>query len=84
MEKMNTGEQLERALEVLERLARGYEETSLEYRALELAGKALIFSYHEQVIEKFKQFLKECDSGLTEEQKAFIRAMGIRLNEQGQ
>jgi len=48
-------------LSILHRIAVSYKPDSSEYAALEMAARAVIFTFHEKISHKFQYFLDECN-----------------------
>jgi hypothetical protein len=76
-EKMNTSDDfdLDAALAVLKKLAEGHEKQSLEYRTLERAAHALLFTSGSETGDRFNAYLRDADKELSAEQRANLRRM---------
>jgi len=71
---------LEEALAVLKSVAAQFPKESQEHQAIELAAKALLYVFQEDVERRFKSFLRDFDSELTAEQKQNLRRIGIEVD----
>lgn len=69
--------EFEEASKVLEALAAGFDEQSPEHIAIELAARSMLFAFQEGVSAQFKVFLERGGAGLSEEQKARLRGLGL-------
>jgi len=67
---------LEKESRVLKIIAEQYAPGSTEYLALEHAAFALAFALTED-FEKFTSFIRSCRSDLTDQQKAYLKEMGL-------
>jgi hypothetical protein len=61
----------------LKSIAANYQKRSAEYKAIELAAKALIFACEYTVIQEFEIFLSEFGKKLSAQQKQHLKKMGI-------
>jgi hypothetical protein len=68
---------MEETSKVLESIASKFSKRSKEYKALELAAKALHFAYQRESNKKFVAFVQNFDSDLTSEQRKKLRSLGI-------
>jgi hypothetical protein len=68
---------IEKILGVLKSVAGNYPESSEEYKSIEIAAKALIAVRSENIYRRFKVFLKEIGSELTDKQKKHLRDLGL-------
>jgi len=75
-----TGHEIQEANRLLEKLAAQFPKDTAEYKAIELAAKALLFAFQTATAAKFRLFLENFDSELTGEQKKRLSDLGIELN----
>ena len=66
---------IEGAMDCLERLAQGHAPSSSVGRALAIAGHAVLHAYSDAVRARFTEFVTEHD--LTPKQREHLKAMGI-------
>jgi len=72
-----TGHEVEEANRVLEKLASQFPKDAEEYKAVELAAKALLYVFQSGVAAEFRLFIEKFDSELTDEQKKRLLDLGI-------
>ena len=61
----------------LKSIADKYPKASAEYKAIELAAKALVFACEHTVVQEFEAFLRKWGRKLTQKQKEHLQKMGI-------
>lgn len=71
---------VEEASATLEAVAHNYPRDSKEYQAIELAAKALLFAYEQEVSKKFETYLREFGAELTPKQRQILISLGIELS----
>jgi hypothetical protein len=71
------GYEIDEANRLLEQLASQFPKDAAEYKAIELAAKALLFAFQSGTAAKFRLFLENFDSELTDEQKKRLCDLGI-------
>lgn len=74
---------MESVFKTLEEVAGEYDEDSNRRRAIELASKALLFAFTQQVQNSFRTFLNTFDRPLTEKEKDHLKSMNIDLDTEG-
>ena len=72
-----TAHEVKEANKVLEKVASKFGKETEEYKAIELAAKALLCAFQTGVAAEFASFLKSFDSELTDEQKKQLSRLGI-------
>jgi hypothetical protein len=75
--RLITGREVEEANSILEKSASQFPKDAKEYKAIELAAKALLFAFQRQVAADFEAYLEHFGAELTEEQKRRLLALGI-------
>jgi hypothetical protein len=74
----------ERISKTLQSVAENYSKKSAEYKAIELAAKALMFACEFTVAQEFEIFLRETGERLSPKQKEHLKKMGlIKLDADG-
>jgi hypothetical protein len=69
--------EFEEIARTLKSIAANYPKKSAEYKAIELAAKALIFACERTVAEEFEIFLSEFGKKLSPQQKQHLMKMGL-------
>jgi len=64
-------------LDLLEKMATSYPAASPEFRAIELAAKALLFIHASRQGRQFAEYIQGMNDPLTPEQKDFLRSIGL-------
>ena len=72
-----TGHEVEEANRFLEKFASQFPKDAEEYKAIELAAKALLFAFQSGNAAEFWSFLEHFGSKLTDEQKKRLLNFGI-------
>jgi hypothetical protein len=67
----------ENITKTLKSIADNYSKTSAEYKAVELAAKALVFACEQTVAEEFELFLGEFGKKMIPKQKEHLKKMGL-------
>ncbi len=70
---------MESVLKTLQEVAGKHYEDSDQRRAIELAAKALLFAFTQQVQNSFRTFLNTLERPLTEKEKDHLKFMSIDL-----
>ena len=64
-------------LDLLEKAAKSYPPLSPEFRAIELAAKAMLFIHARRQGPQFAEYLRSMSGPLTPEQADFLRSIGL-------
>lgn len=74
--------EIQEALEILEPIAKSFTEESQEYEALEMAARALAFSYTQKTNDQFMEFIAGKDRPLSGIELIHLRFCDIDIPEE--
>jgi hypothetical protein len=68
---------IEKTLNLLEEIAKKYDNGSLEHEAINCAAKALLFVHMRGIAKQFKNFMDTSTQELSDTQREYLRSLGI-------